>query len=125
LELERAEAMQGLDPTNAMIARLKFESQNRQSNMPAFFGYGAARRMTQYKAAQKARKTRHMVLGGVSHSTSYGASYIGLRANLRYCLITTVTTLWPPSETSEMQSCEALLIVRITQNAELPVSLAP
>src|ERR1700733_8474578 len=60
LEIERAEAMQGLEPTSAMIARLKFESQNRQSNVPAFFGYGAARRMAQFKAAERARKRRQM-----------------------------------------------------------------
>ena len=44
-EIERAEAMQELDPTSAMIASLKFESQSRQSSLPAFFGPGAARRM--------------------------------------------------------------------------------
>jgi hypothetical protein len=43
-ELERAEIMQGLDPTNAMIAKQKFEAQERQgrSGQPIFVGPGAA-----------------------------------------------------------------------------------
>jgi hypothetical protein len=51
-EIARAEAMQGLDPTNAMINRLRYESQLRPSNLgPIFYGPGAARRMAQYKAS--------------------------------------------------------------------------
>ena len=50
-EIARAEAMQGPDPTNAMINKLRYESQQRPNNPgPIFYGPGAAR-MAQYKAA--------------------------------------------------------------------------
>ena len=37
-ELERAEAMQGLDPTNAMITKRKFELDSRRHGPPLPFG---------------------------------------------------------------------------------------
>ena len=53
-ELERIEAMQGLDPTNAMITKHKFDAQERQSRPsgePIFVGPGAARQRALYHAA--------------------------------------------------------------------------
>lgn len=55
IEIARAEAMQGLDPTNAMITKHKFDSQNKKTSGPIFYGPGAARRQAMYKASLKRR----------------------------------------------------------------------
>jgi hypothetical protein len=56
LDLQRAELMQGLDPTNAMITKLKFDAQQRRKpSAPIFYGPGAARRKQQW---QKHRNRR-------------------------------------------------------------------
>ena len=77
-ELIAAEAVQGLDPTNAMITQRKaeadakrggpplpfggqgntrrmFDAENRNAIEPIFYGLGAARRRAQYKAALRSR----------------------------------------------------------------------
>jgi hypothetical protein len=56
VDLQRAEVMQGLSPTNAMIARAKFESQQVRSNAPVFIGPGAARRQRQWEMALRHRR---------------------------------------------------------------------
>jgi hypothetical protein len=55
-ELLRAEAMQGLDPTNSMIAKLRFDTQQRRSSGPIFIGPGAARRRLRYEAARNSKR---------------------------------------------------------------------
>jgi hypothetical protein len=78
VEIIRAEAMQGLDPTNAMFTKRKaeadakrggpplpfggqgntkriFDAENRKAIEPIFYGLGAARRRAQYKAALRSR----------------------------------------------------------------------
>jgi hypothetical protein len=60
-ELERAEVMQGLDPTNAMIAKHKFDAQERQSRRsgePIFVGPSAARLRARYHAALRRQQRR-------------------------------------------------------------------
>ena len=60
-ELERAELMQGLDPTNAMITKHKFDAQERQSRPsgePIFVGPGAARQRALYHAALRRNRRR-------------------------------------------------------------------
>lgn len=58
LALLRAEAMQGLDPTNAMITRLKFESEHHAPTAPLFYGPGAARRKAEWERSKKNRRPR-------------------------------------------------------------------
>jgi hypothetical protein len=56
LDLQRAEVMQGLDPTSAMIAKLKLDSQQRKASAPIFIGPGAARRRVMYQRAHIKRR---------------------------------------------------------------------
>jgi len=58
VDLQRAEAMQGLDPTSAMIARLKFDAQQNKANMPGFIGPGAARRKRAWEMSLRRRRRR-------------------------------------------------------------------
>ena len=58
IDLQRAEVMQGLDPTSAMINKARFDAQQRPKNVPVFFGPGAQRRKRQWEAAHRNRQRR-------------------------------------------------------------------
>jgi len=58
IDLQRAEVMQGLTPTNAMIAKARFDAQQRSSGAPVFIGRGAARRKAMWERSQRNRRPR-------------------------------------------------------------------